>query len=315
MPRIKVLLNPTAGRGAGREAGEVIDRTLTDAGATFEIEETTGRLSAVDQAAQAVREGWDVVAAVGGDGVTNEVANGIIEANLGTPAWEAGEAVGTLGQIPIGTGNDFAWSMGQPINDVTAACRVLAAGGSRLVDIGRVEDELGNVRYFCNNFGAGFDAATTIESYKLTRLRGSMVFLVAVVRTALIYYTAPLVRVSYEGQDGAKHDLELPLLMVSVANGQRTGGMFMIAPQAVQDDGLLDLSLARQVSRLGIFRLVPYFVRGTHGTQRTVTVDRTGHIVVASAQDLPVHVDGEIIRTDAHRLEVSALHRRLRVVC
>jgi diacylglycerol kinase family enzyme len=109
--------------------------------------------------------------------------------------------------------------------------------------------------------------------------------------------------------------MELPLLMVSVANGRRTGGMFMIAPQAVQDDGLLDLSLARQVSRLGIFRLIPHFIRGSHGAQPTVTVDQTAHIVIASEQDLPVHVDGEIIRTDAHRLEVSALPRRLRVIC
>ena len=89
----------------------------------------------------------------------------------------------------------------------------------------------------------------------------------------------------------------------------------MIAPQAVQDDGLLDVTLARQVSQLGIFRLLPYFIRGTHATQPTVTVDRTAHIVVASEQGLPVHVDGEIMRTDAHRLEVSALPHRLRVVC
>lgn len=66
---------------------------------------------------------------------------------------------------------------------------------------------------------------------------------------------------------------------------------------------------------LGIFRLLPYFIRGTHAAQPTVMVDRTAHIVVASEQGLPVHVDGEIMRTDAHRLEVSALPRRLRVVC
>jgi YegS/Rv2252/BmrU family lipid kinase len=315
MPTIKVILNPTSGRGAGRSAADAIHGALTEAGATFDLAETTGQLSAVDQAAQAVREGWDVVAAAGGDGLANEVLNGIIQASVDTPAWEAGEPAGTLGLIPIGTGNDFAWSMGVPIRDVDAACCVLAAGKTRVVDIGRAEDELGNARYFCNNFGAGFDAATTVESYKVQRLRGSMVFLVAVLRTVFLYYKAPLVRVRYEGQDGEELAMELPLLMVSVANGRRTGGMFMIAPQAVQDDGLLDLSLARQVSRLGIFRLIPYFIRGTHHTQPTVTVDRTAHIVIASEQDLPVHVDGEIIRTDAHRLEVSALPHRLRVIC
>ena len=311
MPTIKVILNPVSGRGAGRQAAEVIHKTLTEAKATFEIVETTEQRSAVAQAAQAVREGWDIIAVAGGDGTGNEVLNGIIEASLGTPGWDAGEpAAGALGLIPIGTGNDFAWCMGVPIGDVAAACRVLAAGQARVVDVGRVEDELGNVRYFCNNFGAGFDAATTVESYKLRHLRGSLVFLVAVLRTIFLYYKAPLVTVRYDEQE-----MELPLLMVSVANGRRTGGMFMIAPQAVQDDGLLDVTLARQVSQLGIFRLLPYFIRGTHATQPTVTVGRTAHIVVASEQDLPVHVDGEIMRTDAHRLEVSALPRRLRVVC
>jgi len=311
MPTIKVILNPVSGRGAGQRTAAVIRQTLTEARATFEIIETTAQRSAVPQAAQAVREGWDIIAAVGGDGLANEVLNGIIEASLGKPSWEAGEpAAGALGLIPIGTGNDFAWCMGVPIGDVAAACRVLAAGQTRVVDVGRVEDELGNVRYFGNNFGAGFDAATTVESYKLRYLRGSLVFLVAVLKTIFLYYKAPLVTVRYDEQE-----MTLPLLMVSVANGRRTGGMFMIAPQAVQDDGLLDVTLARQVSQLGIFRLLPYFIKGTHATQPTVTVDRTAHIVVASDQGLPAHVDGEIMRTDAHRLEVSALPRRLRVVC
>jgi diacylglycerol kinase (ATP) len=311
MSTIKVILNPVSGRGAGQEMAEVIRQTLTEAQATFDIVQTTEQLSAVAQAAQAVREGWDIVATAGGDGTANEVLNGIMEASVGTAAWEAGEtAAAALGLIPIGTGNDFAWCMGAPIGDVAAACQTLAAGQTRVVDVGRVEDELGNVRYFCNNFGAGFDAATTVESYKLRYLRGSLVFLVAVFRTIFLYYKAPLVTVRYDDQE-----LALPLLMVSVANGRRTGGMFMIAPQAAQDDGLLDLSLARQVSQLGILRLLPYFIRGTHATQPTVTVDRTAHIVVASEQGLPVHVDGEIMRTDAHRLEVSVLPCRLQVVC
>ena len=310
MPTIKVILNPLSGSGTGRQAGEVIRRALTEEGATFEIVETTGQYSAIGQAVQAVREGWEIIAAAGGDGIANEVLNGIIEASLDTPAWKAGEPVGALGFIPIGTGNDFAWCLGLPTGDAAAACRVLAAGKTRVVDIGRVEDELGNVRVFCNNFGAGFDAATTVVSYGLRYLRGSLVFLVAVLKTAFLYYKAPLVTVHYNGQERT-----LPLLMASVANGRRTGGIFLIAPQAVQDDGLLDLSLVRQTSRLGIFRLIPYFIRGTHATQPTVTVDQTTHIIVASEQGLPVHLDGEIMRTDAKRLEVSVLPRRLRVVC
>jgi len=77
MPTIKVILNPVSGRGAGQRTAEAIRHTLTEAKATFEIVETTGQRSAMAQAAQAVREGWDIIAAVGGDGSANEVLNGI----------------------------------------------------------------------------------------------------------------------------------------------------------------------------------------------------------------------------------------------
>lgn len=310
MPRIKVILNPASGSGTGRRATAVIRQTLTDAQVSFEIVETTEQFSAVTQATQAVREGWNIIAAAGGDGIANEVLNGIIASSQARPGLEDGEPIGTLGLIPVGTGNDFAFSMGLPARDAAAACRLLVEGRTRVVDVGRVEDEQGNVRYFCNNFGAGFDAATTVESYKLRFLRGSLVFLVAVIKTIFLYFKAPVVTVRYNDQERI-----LPLLMASVANGRRTGGMFMIAPQAVLDDGLLDVTLAQQVSQLGIFRLLPHFIRGTHATQSSVIVDRAQHVVVASEQGLPVHVDGEIMRTDARRLEVSVLPSRLRVVC
>ena len=73
MPTIKVILNPVSGRGAGQRTAEVVRHSLTEAKATFEIVETTEQRSAVAQAAQAVREGWDIIAAVGGDGAANEV--------------------------------------------------------------------------------------------------------------------------------------------------------------------------------------------------------------------------------------------------
>jgi len=97
---IKVILNPVSGRGAGQRTAEVIRHTLTEAKAT-------------------------------------EGLNGIIEASLDTPAWETGEpAAGALGLIPIGTDNDLAWCLGAPIGDVAAACRVLAGGKTRVVDVG-----------------------------------------------------------------------------------------------------------------------------------------------------------------------------------
>jgi diacylglycerol kinase (ATP) len=106
-----------------------------------------------------------------------------------------------------------------------------------------------------------------------------------------------------------------PMLLVSAANGGRTAGAFRIAPAARLDDGELDLILAHSPTILRILWLIPHFMRGTHTRQtKYVIMDRTRHLVLEAPEGIPVHVDGEIYRSDARRLEVQVLPRRLRVI-
>jgi len=310
MPAYRIITNPVSGRGNGARAEAIIDRAFGRAGVAYELTETRAPHDATRLAREAIQRGFDVIVAVGGDGTVHEVVNGLLQAARERPDWESGAPAGTLGVVPLGTGNDFAWYLGLPEHDPEAACRLVLADHRRVIDVGQITDEHNRTWVFDNNLGAGFDAATTVESYKIRNLRGFPLYLLAVLRTIPKYSRAPEVVVHYNGKTLAR-----PMLMVSAANGRRTGGGFMIAPDAVLDDGLLELTLAGSPNIPTILRLLPHFIRGTHKTQtRHVTVDRTAHLVLEAPTGVPVHLDGEIIRTDARRLEVSILPRRLRVI-
>jgi diacylglycerol kinase (ATP) len=104
--------------------------------------------------------------------------------------------------------------------------------------------------------------------------------------------------------------------MVSVMNGQRLGGGFMMAPEGEIDDGRFDLSIVDQVSRGRCATLIPYFVKGTHATQSEVHTDQTNHIVVTALDStIPAHADGETLCTAGEELIIEILPRKLEVIC
>ena len=305
-----IILNPAAGRGRGAGARHVIERTLAAAGAQFEIAETTGRGDAVELARQAAAGHYDAIAAVGGDGTAHEVVAGLVAAAQANGSWREGKPCGPFGVIPAGSGNDYAWRLGVPENNPQAACELLLQNHRRLVDLGQVVDEQGRTEIFHNHLGSGFEAATAIESQRVGWLRGMLLYLVAVLRVIPQYSKGRLTTVRYRGREQTR-----PILLASVANGGRTGGGFKIAPAARLDDGQLDLVLADGPNVATILYLLPHFLAGTHVHQkRFVALDRTDYVVIEARDGIPVHLDGEIFRSDAQRLEVSVLPRRLEVI-
>ena len=159
-----------------------------------------------------------------------------------------------MGMLAIGRGNDFAFGAGIP-KGVEAGCRVITEGYRKKIDIGWVVGgDYPDGRYFGNGVGIGFDAVVGFEAQKMTRLTGFLSYIVAALKTIFLYYQAPLIRIEYDNQE-----LVLPALMVSIMNGRRMGGGFMMAPTSSMLDGLLDLCIARQVSRGRILTLIPHF--------------------------------------------------------
>lgn len=304
MKKYKVIANPAAGGGAGARAIPRIEQWLAKYGLDFDIVHTERSWHGAELAREAAIARWDVIVAAGGDGTSNEVINGLMEAKL------AGGSTSALGILSIGRGNDFAHGVNVPY-DLEQACQVLAEDHRRMIDVGRVVGgRYPQGRYFGNCVGIGFDAIGTIEVAKLPRMGGFLSFFVAVLKTIFLYYRAPLTTVVYDDQT-----LTQPSLMVSVMNGQRLGGGFIMAPDAKPDDGLFDLCIAGEVSRPRMFGLIPHFLRGTQAAQKPITTGRAARISITAVEgSLPAHTDGEILCIDGNRLEIELLPRQVEVV-
>jgi YegS/Rv2252/BmrU family lipid kinase len=294
-----VIVNPIAGRGAGERVIPRIVRLLREHGLSFDLVRTERPWHAAELARQAVVSGYRTVVAVGGDGTSNEVLNGLMAAR------EAGEGEAAMGVLCVGTGNDFAYGMGIPL-DLEEGCAALARGRTRRVDVGHAR----GFRYFGNGIGIGFDAAVNVVASRLRRLRGFLVYLIAVLRTLLFYYRAPLTRIELDDQT-----LEQPALMISVMNGRRMGGGFLMTPFSRPDDGLFDLCIGKKMSQLEMLSFVPRFMKGTQVGDPRVTMARSRRVRVTVRDGTQVvHADGETLALDVRELDLEVIPQALSVV-
>lgn len=292
--KLKLIVNPAAGRGDVGKRMPVMRDLLAGQGMDFAEEWTKAPGEAVMLARKAADEGYPIVVAVGGDGTVQEVANGLLTAAKNSTV---------MGILPIGSGSDFAYSLGI-YPDMAQACRILLEGKTKAVDVGHLAGD----RYFTNGVGIGFDAQVAIESRKIKRLRGFAIYLLAVFRT-LRDYKLPKVTLDLDGRKW-----EQTITLATVANGRRHGGGFLITPGAKVNDGLFEICIGRGLNRLGILQLLPQVIKGTHIDKEPVTMARARRVVIESRDPLPVHADGEIVATSAHRLEMEILPGRLQVI-
>lgn len=309
MQRVKVILNPYSGRGSGARARPQICAALEQAGVTFDLAETVSMGHGVTLARDAHSEGYGTVVAVGGDGTISEVMNGLAQA---TPP---GEIVGKLGVIPLGTGNDFADMVGCE-RTIERAARVIAAGRTRHIDLGhaRIHDGTQVIeRYFDNNMGIGFEAWVTLESYKIKRLSGTLLYILAALR-AIRSYQSRLMTLDWETGSGESGHYAAKILLVSIGNSRRTGGGFYLTPQAKMDDGLLDVVFAHALPRWRILSLLPKALFGKHIGDPAVTMLRCHRLNLACSTGAPVHLDGEVVAPNATSVAIELQPGRLEVI-
>ena len=304
MTKYMIIANPNAGHGKGAQAIPVIEREFTRLGLDFDLVRTERIGHGIQLAREAAYAGYQVIVAAGGDGTVNEVLNGLMEAR------QTSENRPALGVLCTGRGNDFAPCVNIP-EDLPAAFQVLKDDHRRMIDIGRVYGgRFPQGRYFANNVGVGFDAIGTIEVAKLPDW-GMVSFLIAILKTIFLYYKGPTVRLDYGDQT-----LTTSTMMLLTMNGKRMGTGFKMAPNSKPDDGLFDLVIVRQVSRLRIFSLIPHFMKGTQGSQPEVqTLQAAKVAITALAGALPAQSDGEIICVDGTRLDIELLPHQIEVIC
>ncbi len=304
LARHLIIVNPISGRGNGERSYPLIESRLRELGLSFEMVRTTAPGHAIRLAECASLEGYDVVVAVGGDGTASEVLNGLVQARI------SGVGRAALGLIPVGRGNDFAFGAGVPTGLETAV-QALAGGQRRWIDVGFVKGgDYPAGRYFGNGVGIGFDAVVGFEALKLKRLHGFPSYIFAALKTIFLYFNAPTVRIEIDGQE-----LVIPALMVSIMNGRRMGGGFFMAPEGQPDDGLFDLCIASQISRTGIFMLIPRFLKGSQAGHPAIIMKRARQVSITAVQgSLPAHADGETLCFAGSSLELYLLPDTLEIV-
>ena len=303
MLRYKIILNPQSGKGATGKRIPEIQQALNELHLNYDLALTERPWHAAELASAAVVDGYDVIVAVGGDGTVNEILNGI----LSCPDKHAGELL--FGVLPVGRGNDFCFANKIPL-DFKAACQTLAAGHVRVVDAGRISYEPNaTVRYFGNGVGIGFDAVVSRVANQ-AKLSGFLSYLIAALQTMYIYYRAPEMQIELSNETIRQRSL-----MVSIMNGRRAGGGFLMAPHGDPCDGVFDLCIARNISKAKILLLIPRFMNGTQGTNPAIQFRKDTRVTVRAIDGLlPVHVDGEVISPDVKELLVEILPGRLKVI-
>jgi diacylglycerol kinase (ATP) len=294
--RAFLILNPAAGRGRGARLVEPLATAAREAGWEAVVRITRRAGEEIDFAVEARETGWPVVVAVGGDGTVHGTANGLLA---------DGPTACTLGHVPVGTGNDYARSLGIGRGRPWEILHRVLNGTRRVFDVGRVDRE-----YFVNAMGAGFDAEVVRQTLRMEYLTGFPLYVAAVVRT-FGAFVPPEIHI-----ESAEHSETARCMMCNVSIGVRQGGGFRLAPDAVPDDGLMDVCLIRRVGLRKFVRYLPRVVRGTHGNIPEVALFRTNAVRITGVSGpLPVQLDGELRYPDHEELEVTILPRHLHVLC
>lgn len=295
MPAI-LIANPNAGRGRGGRYLRAIEGAFLESGVELPTVTSGGPGDVEQQTRDAIKNGYDSVIVAGGDGTINEAVNAIVTADQGT----------LLGVVPIGTGNDFVKAASIPPHWEHAAAlladRLQSGALPREVDVGRCND-----RYFANGAGIGFDAdAASIAAQSRVPI-GDVVYLVALFR-ALRRLSTPICELST-----AEGTVSGALTLVSFCNGPWAGGMFQLAPNAANDDGVLNMVYVDAIRRRRILTLVPKLLRGRHLAEPEVHAREVKRCSVVTDRPLTWHVDGEV-QAPASSFEIELLPGALRLL-
>lgn len=274
--RTLVIVNPAAGRGRGYRAWRSVRTALRASGLAFDEVVAKRPLHAWELAEQAASEGYDAVVAVGGDGTTHEVVNGLLRGRREKPP--------ALGIIPGGTANDFPRCLGIP-KDPSAAAGLLLHGARRRVDVGQVND-----RYYATISGVGFDAEVARQVNQWPRWFGGTVMYVAAILKMLVTYSPVEARVTING-----HSQTMRLFLLAAANTNWYGGGMYMAPHASIDDGQLGIVIGGDLGKLETLAVLPKVFSGDHLKHPKVSHTTAYEVHVESRTPLAIHADGETV--------------------
>jgi diacylglycerol kinase (ATP) len=290
MKQIYFIINPKARNGYCLNVWKKVETKLMDDKIPYMAFFTEYHGHAIKLASQiAVKNNEPkVIIAVGGDGTISEVVNGIIEYNNIT-----------LGFVPGGSGNDSCRGFHIPTapEEALQVILQLIKEEAPTIDIGKVTMKDGSQHYFINNMGAGFDALISYEVNHskvkawLNKLSLGRLVYVYFLLKKLFSYKCSTIDLSI---DGRRHILE-QTWFVTVSNQPYYGGGMMIAPNAVPDDGLLDITVVHKLSKLKLLLVFISVFWGKHIQFKEVKMFKGRMVSIQSSSSLYIHADGEDI--------------------
>lgn len=292
------IVNPAAGGGKTRKLlGPALER-LRAGGIEVDTVETNAAGQATSIAREAFRRGIRNFIAVGGDGTSYEIVNGLFpEAEANGPP--------TLGFLPLGTGNSFLRDFSD--RGVEHAIESLLADRIRACDVLRMRHRSGTI-YYINLLSMGFSAdVATLRARRFSDW-GELGYFTSIFLTLTRFNRRPF-PVRVEGQDAFD---DRRCLFVTFNNSKFTGGTMMIAPKAEVNDGLIEYVRWGPIGRLGLIRNLPGLYDGTHIEHPLAERKSVPKIEFKLDGPVDVMVDGEVL--SLHCEELDVLPKALNVV-
>jgi diacylglycerol kinase (ATP) len=284
------VVNPAAGGGRTRKMlGPALER-LKAGGVAVEIVETRGAGDATRIAQEAFRAGKRKFIAVGGDGTSYELINGLF------PQAE-GEDPPTLGFLPLGTGNSFLRDFSD--QGVEYAIESLIAGRSRSCDVLRLHHRAGVIHYI-NLLSVGFPA--DVENLRARRFsgQGELGYVISIFLGLARLQRRPFpVRV-----DGANDFDRRRCLFLTFNNSKFTGGTMMIAPQAEVNSGRIEYVRWGPIGRMGLVRNLPRLYDGTHIQHPMAERKAVRRVEFDLENPVDVMVDGEVLTLHCESIDI-----------
>ena len=305
------IINPAAGGGrCGVRVGSALDR-LRGAGIAIETAETRAPGDATRIAREAYGRGYRKFLAVGGDGTSFEIVNGMIPESRSQGLSAASEErIPTLGFLPLGTGNSFLRDFveGRPTQDgLEHAMQALEARRSRLCDVLQLTHKDGAI-YYTNLLSVGFAANVAALRHRHFQGLGQFGYLLSIFLCLARLDRRPF-PVRFDGQQ--EFDSRR-CLFLTFNNSKFTGGTMMIAPDAVTDDGLIEYVRWGPIGRLGLIRNLATLYDGTHTRHPLAERQAVRRVEFQLEGPVDLMVDGEVLTLECRTIEV--LPSALRVV-
>lgn len=272
MKKYLFIINPIAGGGRAKSVEPLIEETMKRNQKDFRIIFTQEPREAISIASNAE---YDVVVAVGGDGTVNEVASGLVK-----------KGKGTLGIIPVGTGNDLSRSLNIP-QDPKEALELIIKGRINEITVGE-----SNTHHFLNISSVGFDVEVLVNTDKIRKLiKGKLAYVLGVIYS-FFKYRKKYVTLELDGRSFDRN-----ILLMAVGKGKYYGGGMMVLPNADLYDNYLHICLVRDISNLKGLTLFPVIFKGNHlRYKQYVEVYKAKEVKVINKSSLDLNVDGEVLK-------------------